>query len=186
MNKSSSQKGFTLLEILVSVLIVIVLATIAVPLYDRAIEKSSLAEVSVTLKRIGESKLRIMDNRDITRYNDQFDLGQLDVQYPTSRDFTYSLFPEKFPNAVCAVRNKGSNQGTMFLFLGDTASEYCSCPTNDANYNVCAGYCSTGSTLFCQNAVGTTSCASYGMDSYRLGGCGTISEGSWMSEGSWI
>ena len=40
------KKGFTLMEILVSVMILAILITMSVPMYERTVEKSRLAEVS--------------------------------------------------------------------------------------------------------------------------------------------
>ncbi len=127
----------------------------------------------MALKRIGESKLRVMDNRDITTFNNQFTFAQLDVQNPTNEQFSYDLKPGSFVNAVCAKRLRGDNAGTVFLFLGETASEYCSCPFSGSNTSPCAAYCASGRKMFCQNAIGTNSCANYGMDNYTIGSCGT-------------
>lgn len=46
-----NDKGFTLVEILVAVMIVVLLVTMAAPMYEKAIEKSRLAEARVTAKK---------------------------------------------------------------------------------------------------------------------------------------
>jgi len=113
-------------EILVAVLIVTILVTMAVPMYERAVEKSRIAEVSATLKRMSESKLRVMDDRNMADYSSgDLSLSQLDSSIKNTSDFSYRLYPESFPNAVCAVRLKGDNRGTSFLYLGETAAQYC-------------------------------------------------------------
>ena len=79
------KKGFTLMEILVSVMILAILITMSVPMYERTVEKSRLAEVSTMLKRISESKLRTMDSMNITTFtNGSFGLNMLDVDVPAS------------------------------------------------------------------------------------------------------
>ncbi len=161
--------GFTLMEILVSVIILTILITIAVPMYDRAIEKSRMAEVSAMLKRISEAKLRTMDSMDMLNFNNSFNLSMLDVDVPVSKDFTYGLYPSSFPNAVCATRARGNNKGTIFLYLGETAPDYCN--TSGSRSTICNEYLSSGRKLFCQNAANTTSCSSYGLTSYRVGKC---------------
>ncbi len=171
----SNKKGFTLIEILVAVLIMIILVTMAVPMYERAIEKSRVAEVRTTLKRLGDSKLRIMDQMNISDLATAFAVGctfewnLLDVDRPSSTDFTYSLYPENYPNAVCAVRAKGEYQGTVFLYLGDTAADYCTCSTAHSSGTVCYDYCNGSTKVFC----GGAHCEEYGMDNFSVGTCNT-------------
>lgn len=158
------KKGFTLMEILVSVMILAILITMSVPMYERTVEKSRLAEVSAMLKRISESKLRTMDSMNITTFtNGSFGLNMLDVDVPASDDFSYRLYPSSFPNAVCAMRLRGDNAGTQFLYLGETAPEDCA----SSSSAICREYRSSGRKLFCQG-----NCDVYGLDSYSdMGSC---------------
>lgn len=166
--QSFTRRGFTLVEVLVAVMIVTILVTMAVPMYERTVEKSRVAEVSMTLKRIGEAKLRVMDNKNISTFtNGAFDLDQLDMERPKSKDFTFYLYPRNYPNAVCAVRARGENAGTKFLFLGETAPDYCDCNSSYSERTVCGDYCDQGRKLFCGG-----NCDAYSMDSYDVGSCG--------------
>ena len=63
------KKAFTLVEVLVAVLIMAVLATMAVPMYERMVEKSRIGEVTANLKRLGEAKWREMDNRNMINFS---------------------------------------------------------------------------------------------------------------------
>ena len=123
-NHIKQNKGFTLMEMLVVVLIMVILVAMAVPMYERAVEKSRRAEVSSVLKQLSDAKQRSLDAMDVS-----FRMGcttaclvnseQLDVQIPSSQEFTYGLCPTSVPLGVCAVRSRGDNSGTMFLYLSD-------------------------------------------------------------------
>jgi len=145
-----NKKGFTLAELLVTIMVVAMLAAMAVPMYDKAIEKSHLGEGRTMLARMFDSKQRAMDNLDIVNYNRQFGIENLDLNmacevgggsevYCQTKNFRYTLFPTgadvegvSVRNAVCAARCGGDNSGTAFLFLGsyitdpDKLNFYCS------------------------------------------------------------
>lgn len=153
-----NRKGFTLVEVLSAVLIIIILVTMAVPMYERAVEKSHKAEVSVNLKRLSESKARTMAARHIYSFNEQFSLNQLDMSNPNSKDFAYSLSPLNFPNDVCAKRCRGDYKGTVFLYLNEE-----SCDCSHSNASPCTQYC-IGEKLFCSGS----GCDAYGMPNTTL------------------
>ena len=132
------KKGFTLPEILVAILIVTVLVVMAVPQYEKAVEKSRKAEVLSTLKKLHESKMRMMDTADITVYDDSFGFQNLDFSLPCKnfstskqykcemKDFTYCLrlstVNDKNKNSVCARRNAGDYANTDFIYYGEKES----------------------------------------------------------------
>ena len=175
---NNQKAGFTLMEVLVAVLIIAVLVAMSVPMYERAVEKSRRAEVSVTLKRLSESKLRVMDSREIGTFtkgnnNLSFTRTQLDGSFANNSDFSYSLYPSStYPNAVCAVRARGQYSGTIFMYLGEAASEHCICP--QTGNTVCGLYCTNGQRLFCKDDTSNTGgCNAYGMDSTSNIACDT-------------
>lgn len=128
------RKGFTLIEILVAVMIVTILVAMAVPMYEKTIEKSRMAEARTMLQRIYESKKRLMDDMELDTYSTaKFGFENLDFTFRCShgtssannhitkcatKDFTYALAPSGTGNInyVCAARRIGDNQGANFLY----------------------------------------------------------------------
>lgn len=170
----TAKAGFTLVELLVAVMIVVTLITMAVPMYEKTIEKSRIAEARTLIKKALESKLRVMDNLELDDFNNQFGFKNLDVGFVgtmngstlSTPEFTYSLKPTSYPNGVCAKRARGDNAGVTFLFLGETASEYCSCPASGTS--VCGQFCTSGTRFFCGGDA--TKCDAYSMDAASNGG----------------
>ena len=62
------KRGFTLIELLTVVLVVAVLVAMATPMYEKAIEKSHMAEARNMLKIILESKLRTLQTMKVDHY----------------------------------------------------------------------------------------------------------------------
>lgn len=139
-----NKKGFTLVELLTAIIITGILAAMAVPMYEKAIEKSRVVEARTQLAKLLDAKLRAMDAWEISTYTDDLQLKHLDVGFPcdgtgttcTTKAFKYSIKPSgsvpngvalnnsvgisaNIVNAVCAVRRGGDSQGTALLFLGE-------------------------------------------------------------------
>lgn len=169
MKKYLSCKGFTLIEILVTVLIIAVLVSMAVPMYERMIEKSHRAEVSITLKRLSEAKMRLMTTMNLDIFPSDINISQLDSSFISSSEFGYSLYPAgedgRYTKAVCAKRKRGKNAGTVFVYLGEVAPEICQCGSGSFNAtSICHGYCTDKQRLFCKESK-TNACEVYGMES---------------------
>lgn len=135
------KKGFTLVEILVAIMIVVVLVTMAAPMYDKAIEKSRIAEARVTAKKLWDAKARMMDTLGLEKYNGEFGFENLDFSMACpggqssnakghyvicrTKDFAFSLQPQgssdMFRRGIGVYRlgNDESYAGTTFLYLGD-------------------------------------------------------------------
>lgn len=137
-------KGFTLVEILVAVMIVVILVTMAAPMYDKAIEKSRIAEARVTAKKLWDAKARLLDVMDKDTYNSSlFGIQNMDFAMPcksvtnttcNTDDFMFSINPGgnaalAVVNGVCVKRLKGDHKDTLFLYVGEDVSS-----EEEANY----------------------------------------------------
>ena len=160
------KKGFTLVEILIAILIMGVLASMAVPMYEKTIEKSRIAEVRAHLKRIYDAKIRLLDDMEQTTYNTGlFGFENLDFSFDcalsgtthknacSTPDFTYKLNPSgnNNENFVCAKRLRGDYAGVNFLFAGEENTDKLFC-NNGGVTNGCDvfGMISTGTTAWCE------------------------------------
>ncbi len=131
------KKGFTLVEILTAVVIVAILTVMAVPLYEKTIERSRLAEAQTILNRLQMAKIQAMDNMECFTYTTNASahcprLKHLNVKFNfkngsygdynvCSQDFCYSINPSgPYSNGVCARRlGSGEYAGTTFFYLYD-------------------------------------------------------------------
>jgi len=138
-----NKKGFTLAEILVTVMIVAMLAAMAVPMYEKAIEKSHLGEMRTVMAKMFDSKMRILDTLEKTTYSGSlFTMENLDINLPCvsgggsytycrTKNFRYTLAPSgtspvagvNVVNGICAARCGGDNNNTAFLYLGSYVND---------------------------------------------------------------
>ncbi len=87
--KINCNYGFTLIELLVVVLIIGILAAVALPQYQKAVEKARAAEALTTISTL-QKAVDVFTLSD-SEYNggDLLSSGQLDVELPSSQYFSY-------------------------------------------------------------------------------------------------
>ncbi|WP_428081731.1 type IV pilin protein [Candidatus Avelusimicrobium fimicolum] len=81
-NKGTIKAGFTLIELLVVVLIIGILASVALPQYNLAVEKSKVAEAMSVIKSIAQAR----EVYRLVNGNLPFDFGELDIDIPGEDD----------------------------------------------------------------------------------------------------
>ncbi len=133
-----NKKGFTLVEILTAVIIVAILTVMAVPLYEKTIERSHMAEARTLMNRLQAAKLAAMEKMNCTNYSYDADsascprLEHLGVAFIDkdghtatgrsfeTKNFKYSLgaVGDTRPNGICAKRTGGEYKDTEFMYYG--------------------------------------------------------------------
>ena len=82
MKKNCNTSGFTLIELLVVVLIIGILASVALPQYNKAVRKSRVAEVFQTLAAINQAEA--LKNLEAGTEGHWYDFEELPVAFTTS------------------------------------------------------------------------------------------------------
>lgn len=127
MIKNINQKGFTLIELLVVVLIIGILASVALPQYERAVAKSRASEAWTNLRAI-ETALqvkRLSDGKSEkfpTNGNEDYNFEDLDVSFDgasgksySTKNFVYELIGRQGVSVV--ARPTWTCQGSLHLFI---------------------------------------------------------------------
>lgn len=143
------KQGFTLIELLVVVLIIGILSAVALPQYEKSIEKSRAAEAFSNGRILLESSNRALDLQPNKPPVDKLDLDlkisggdwESDSVYKT-KDFTYTLQED----GIQIERDLGGDGYTLKLFNNSSPSEgqrTCT-PKGSEGQELCEGFTSYG------------------------------------------
>ncbi|ACC98479.1 Type II secretion system subunit H, I [Elusimicrobium minutum Pei191] len=170
------KKGFTLIELLVVVLIIGILAAIALPQYNKAVEKSRAVEMLSNLSSLKKSvDIFFMEGGDI----DHLDIESLSIEIPgakisgstglnkiETRNFIYRVGRASDSTGspiVTATRVRNSN--TLYLAMQLT-------PPTHSCHNTCCWYTAANESLckaigFTETAAQSCSITSLGCSKYK-------------------
>ena len=135
--QSCFPKGFTLIELLVVVLIIGILAAVAVPQYQKAVEKSRAVQALTATKALAQAEeVYYMSNGE---YTDQFD--KLDIEMPSlSSGWTAGMINwAQSGNDVFVGTYKQIND-SMYYFGYYLQSKELVCMCDSENCQLCSSF----------------------------------------------
>ena len=140
MTTKHTRRGFTLIELLVVVLIIAILAAIALPQYNKAVMKSRLAQVWLSLASLQEAAATLALEKGITQTNDPktdytIDLGYnyegtycstLGCSVPCSWDACGMIFDNACGSYKANYFIKHNDENTELWMSPEDSSKHCS------------------------------------------------------------
>ena len=118
--KTFTKKGFTLIELLVVVLIIGILAAVALPQYEKAVNKTRVTEALITLKALTDAQeVYFLANNKYTN-----NLDELDISVQISSSYYSYLCDTRLCLAVPKTDNLPLIEFNMQQFYGADANEF--------------------------------------------------------------
>ncbi len=130
-------KGFTLIELLVVVLIIGILAAIAVPQYQKAVEKSRMSEAILAVEKIAQAnEMYKLSTGNFTR-----NINDLDINMEgEDTNYLSSIPAKKSKNFMFASSNAVGSQYFIAVVIRTTATTRYSLAIDTKNNKFCNLY----------------------------------------------
>ena len=166
MNNKRTKLCFTLIELLVVVLIIGILAAVALPQYEKAVEKSRQTEAWTTLKSIQDA-VKVYEMENGTTANTDVKWADLAISFttennePASEGIGHSTFNTTewgyvYDNngVATAFRRNGTYSWKYELALTKTGERLCL----DNNASICKKWGANQTATGCWGYIGGSSC----------------------------
>ena len=142
-----NKQAFTLIELLVVVLIIGILAAVALPQYQKAVDKSRYTQAMTLAERILQAQERYKLANGI--YSKRFD--ELDIDMPTPTTINHASTGDYYSYqwgvcwlytgyAACEVKLGSQSRATYEVPYGSTVRRCWAYPHNDARANAFCQY----------------------------------------------
>lgn len=140
------RKAFTLIELIIVVIIIGILASIAIPQFNKTMERSRIAEASAVLGALRGAQLRYK----LENTNYATDYTKLDIDTPNydgsgnpnGKFFTYNVANAAegtTATTIATAQRKSSQYGQYILNINDQGKIYCA---DTVPTDACAGFVS--------------------------------------------
>ncbi len=143
------KKGFTLIELLVVVLIIGILSAVALPQYQKSVEKARASEAAINLRALDDAmQLYVLERGEPTLNLEDLSIElsgeKVNTSTIKSKFFTYdirNLGESGKKYELVATRNDNSNDVMKYYLYYSYSGHFTCVAKKEASKSICAGIC---------------------------------------------